>query len=232
MADISQDLVVTASSDGVVIVRNRETLGSVYRATHHGDQAVVGLRVVEDLVLTSTRRELVLLRHRTRTLGEGRQMVRGEYMELVQRLDNVQLDGSITCLDSDRETVVTGTTKYLIVWSILQDQTSSRLETGFLTSVLLHSPVCLTVGTSPSVQVWNIASGELLTSVGNNYYRSSSHTSHNTIAFSSQLVFNGRFLAATESQRSHVHRNVVFFNRFSYRGQVTLMDIQGSLQRT
>ena len=45
MADISQDLVVTASSDGVVIVRNRETLGSVYGATHHGDQAVVGLRV-------------------------------------------------------------------------------------------------------------------------------------------------------------------------------------------
>ena len=167
-ADISNKLVVTASSDGVVIVRNRQTFGSVYRASHHGDQAVVGVRLVEDLVLTGTRREVMVLKHRTRRLGEG---LLGEYMEVVQRLDNIQLDGSITCLDTDRESLVTGTTKYLIVWDLLQEETITRLVTGFLTSVLLHSPLCLTVGTSPSIEVWNIFSGELLTSVGNNYYR-------------------------------------------------------------
>ena len=193
-ADISQALLVTASSDGVVIVRNRRTFGSVYRESHHGDQAVVAVRLVEDLVVTGSRREVVVLRHRTRLLGKGRSSVEGEYMELVHRLDNIQLDGCITCLDTDRQSLVTGTTKCLLVWSLAQEETAAltRLVTGFLSAVLLHSPLCLTVGTSPSIELWNIFSGELLTTVGNNYY--------------SQLVFNGRFLAAPESQRGSVHR--------------------------
>ena len=62
-ADISQALLVTASSDGVVIVRNRRTFGSVYRESHHGDQAVVAVRLVEDLVVTGSRREVVVLTH-------------------------------------------------------------------------------------------------------------------------------------------------------------------------
>ena len=46
-------------------------------------------------------------------------------------------------------------------------------------------------------------------------------------SLSSQLLFNGRFLAAAESQRSFTHRNVVFFSRSSYRASVSLIDIKG-----
>lgn len=40
-------------------------------------------------------------------------------------------------------------------------------------------------------------------------------------------MFNGRFLAAPESQRSVTDRNVVYFTRSAYRATVSLIDIQG-----
>ena len=43
--DIGHRLVVTASTDGTVIVRNRQTFGSVYRAAHHGDTPIMALKV-------------------------------------------------------------------------------------------------------------------------------------------------------------------------------------------
>ena len=117
-ADIGPNIIATASTDGVVIVRNRKTFGSVYRETHHGDQPVAALRLVEDLVVTGARQEIIVLRHRTRRLGQGRNTVQGEYMELVHRLENIPFDGMMTCVDTDRSSLVTGTVKCLIVWSL------------------------------------------------------------------------------------------------------------------
>ena len=170
--DIGHRLVVTASTDGTVIVRNRQTFGSVYRAAHHGDQPVVALRLQEDLVVTGARQEVVVLRHRTRQLGEGRNSVQGEYMELLHRLENIPYSGVITCLDTDRDSLVTGTSNCLVVWSLPSQQVSASLDTGFVTAVLLLPPLCLTAGTSPCVKVWDICSGQQLNTLGTNYYRS------------------------------------------------------------
>ena len=171
--DIGQSLIVTASTEGVVIVRNRRTFGSVYRDTHHGDQPVVAIRLQGDLVVTGARQEIIVLRHRTRQLGEGSNTVTGEYMELLHRLENIQYAGVITCLDTDRESLVTGTSNSLAVWRLSSQQVTASLNTGFVTALLLlQPPLCLTVGTSPCVKLWDIASGQHLNTVGSNYYRS------------------------------------------------------------
>ena len=170
--DIGHKLIVTASSDGVVIVRNRETFGSLYRETHHGDQPVLALRLQEDLVLTGARQEIIVLRHRTRLLGEGRNTLQGEYMELQHRLENIPYSGMLTCLDTDRDSLVAGTSKCLVVWCLPSQQIISSFNTGFVTAVLLQAPLCLIVGTSPCIEVWDICLGQLLNTVGTNYYRS------------------------------------------------------------
>ena len=171
--DLGHSLVVTASSDGVVIVRNRQTFWSVYRDTHHGDQAVLALRLQEDLVLTGARQEIIVLRHRTRLVGEGCNAVQGEYMEVQHRLENIQYSGLLTCLDTDRDCLVTGTSKSLVVWDIKGEEITATINTGFITAVLLlQAPLCLTVGTSPCIEVWDIFSGQQLTTLGTNYYRS------------------------------------------------------------
>ena len=170
--DLGHNLIVTASTDGVVIVRNRQTFGSVYRDTHHGDQPVVALRLQEDLVVTGARQEIIVLRHRTRVLGEGRNTVQGEYMELLYRLENIQYSGIITCLDTDRSSLVTGTSQSLVVWALSGQQVVATLNTGFVTALLLVGSLCLTVGSSPCIKVWDITSGQHLNTLGTNYYRS------------------------------------------------------------
>ena len=169
--DLGHSLIVTASSEGVVIVRTRQTFGSLYRAAHHGDQPVVALRLQEDLVVTGARYEIIVLRHRTRVLGHGRNTVQGEYMELLYRLENIQYSGIITSLDTDRDTLVTGTSKSLVVWALPSQAILSTLNTGFVTAVLVLPPLCLMVGTSPCIEVWDIFSGQQLNTVGSNYYR-------------------------------------------------------------
>ena len=79
--------------------------------------------------------------------------------------------------------------------------------------MLLHPPYFLTTGISPCIEVWDLASGDLLKTITDNYF--------------SSLTCNGRFLCAPESQRNSALRNVDHFNRNTYRSQVILMDIHG-----
>ena len=170
--DLGHNLIVTASTDGVVIVRNRQTFWSIYRDTHHGDQPVHALRLQEDLVATGARQEIIVLRHRTRLVGEGRNTLQGEYMELQHRVENIQYSGLLTCLDTDGDCLVTGTSKSLVVWALPGEQITATINTGCVTALLLQAPLCLTVGTSPCIEVWDIFSGQQLNTVGTNYYRS------------------------------------------------------------
>ena len=79
--------------------------------------------------------------------------------------------------------------------------------------MVLHPPYFLTTGISPCIEVWDLASGDLLKTITDNYF--------------SSLTCNGRFLCAPESQRNSALRNVDHFNRNTYRSQVILMDIHG-----
>ena len=43
--DIGDTVLVTGTSDGEVIVRNKVTYGAFYRAAHHGDTPIMALKV-------------------------------------------------------------------------------------------------------------------------------------------------------------------------------------------
>ena len=44
--DIGDTVLVTGTSDGEVIVRNKVTYGAFYRAAHHGDTPIMALKVL------------------------------------------------------------------------------------------------------------------------------------------------------------------------------------------
>ena len=59
---------------------------------------------------------------------------------------------------------------------------------GFTTSLLLHAPCFLRLGTAPCIEVRDLATGDVIKTITDNYF--------------SSLRSNGRFLAAPESQVS------------------------------
>ena len=85
---------------------------------------------------------------------------------------------------------------------------------GFTTALLLHSPYFLRLGNSPCIEVRDLASGDILKTITDNYF--------------SSLRSNGRFVAAPESQRNTGLRAGDTFYWSSYRSRVVLMDIQGT----
>ena len=125
-----------------------------------------------------------------------------------------------------------GTSTSLLIWDLCQKAFISNIRTGisreedvvgaisehfiegFTTSLLLHPPFYLRLGTSPCVEVRDLASGDILKTITDNYF--------------SSLRSNGRFLAAPESQRNTALRAGDTFYRSSYRSRVVLMDIQGA----
>ena len=85
---------------------------------------------------------------------------------------------------------------------------------GFTTALLLNSPYFLRLGNSPCIEVRDLASGDILKTITDNYF--------------SSLRSNGRFVAAPESQRNTGLRAGDTFYWSSYRSRVVLMDIQGT----
>ena len=85
---------------------------------------------------------------------------------------------------------------------------------GFTTSLLLHPPYFLRLGNSPCIEVRDLASGDILKTITDNYF--------------SSLRSNGRFVAAPESQRNAGLRAGDTFYWSSYRSRVAIMDIQGA----
>ena len=82
----------------------------------------------------------------------------------------------------------------------------------------LQFPMGFTVGSGPCGGVWNLSTGEVVRSFGDCYF--------------SKLSLNGRFLAALESERNLMFRDIVFFGRVqSIRYKVALFDIQGTLTK-
>ena len=47
--DIGDTVLVTGTSDGEVIVRNKVTYGAFYRAAHHGDTPIMALKVARSM---------------------------------------------------------------------------------------------------------------------------------------------------------------------------------------
>ena len=90
------------------------------------------------------------------------------------------------------------------------------IVSGFTTSLLLHPPFILRLGSAPCIEVRDLVTGDILKTITDNYF--------------SSLGSNGRFLAAPESQRLNTAlRAGDTFYRASYRSRVALMDIQGAV---
>ena len=164
-SDIGDYLIATATSKGVVIVRNKVTHALFYKASHHGDHPVHAVKVAGDLVVTGGRQEVVVLRHRRKTVGRDE----SEYMEAVCRLSD-QTSGVLTHLDCDGSLVLAGTSRYLILWSVEDQQCIMKIHSGFINSLILHFPYGFTVGAGPSGGVWNLLTGEMIRSFGDRYF--------------------------------------------------------------
>jgi len=204
-ADIGDYLIVTTTSRGVVIVRNKVTYALFYKASHHGVHSV---RVAGDLVVTACREEVVVLMHRRVTIGRDDT----EYMEEKCRLSDTAA-GVITHVDCDGNLLLMGTSRSLLLWSLEEEQCIKKIQSGFINSLVLHYPFGFTVGAGPSGGVWDLLTGEIVRSFGDNYY--------------SSLESNGRFLSGMESERNQIIRNVVHFPpSHSHRGKITVFDIQ------
>ena len=208
-SDVGDYLIATATSAGVVIVRNKVTYALLYKASHHGDHPVHAVKVAGNLVVTGGRQDVVVMRHRRKTIGRDET----EYMEEVCRLSD-QSSGVLTQVDCDGRLVLMGTSRALLLWSVEDKQCIKKIKSGFINSLVLHFPFGFTIGAGPSGGVWNLITGEMIRSFGDRYY--------------SHLGCNGRFLSATESERNLMMRDVVHFSTsHGHRGRVTVFDIQG-----
>ena len=133
--DVGDHVIVTATSDGVVIVRNKWTYGAFYRETHHGDTPIMAIKIVpgSGMVVTGSRQEIVIMNHVRKMVGSSSKQFQGEYMEIVDRV-NLDLYGVVTCLDSDGIFIIIGTSKSLLSWNIQSRQIVYKIDTG-----LFHS---------------------------------------------------------------------------------------------
>ena len=129
--DVGDHVIVTATSDGVIIVRNKWTYGAFYRETHHGDTPIMAIKIVpgSGMVVTGSRQEIVIMTHVRKMLGTSSKQFQGEYMEIVDRV-NLDLHGVITCLDSDGISIIIGTSKSLLSWNIQSRELMYKIETG------------------------------------------------------------------------------------------------------
>ena len=130
--EVGEHLVVTGTSDGVVMVRNKGNMGAFYKDTPHGDTTVLVLKVryiyifirhklfihihsrnvqvVGDLVLTCSCHSVQVMRHRRRALVRTSDDVvtaEGEYMEHGARLE-IPGPGGVTAVDTDGRIVLIG----------------------------------------------------------------------------------------------------------------------------
>ena len=211
--DIGDYLIATATSKGVVIVRNKVTYALFYKGNHHGDQLIHSVVVAGDLVVTASNQEVVVMSHQRVTIGRDDT----EYMEERCRLSD-QAAGVITCVDCDGSLVLMGTSRSLLLWSPENKQCIKKIQSGFINSLVLHYPFGFTVGAGPSGGVWDLLTGKIVRSFGDRYY--------------SSLGSNGRFLSAMESERNQIIRDVVHFPpSHTRRGKITVFDIQGIVIR-
>ena len=98
----SEFVLVTGTSEGVVIVRNKKTFGAFYKELCNGDTPIVDIKAVAgtSYVLTCSQQEIFVLKHVKRMISSENEGLLGEYMDIVNKIF-LDFYGVITCLASD-----------------------------------------------------------------------------------------------------------------------------------
>ena len=159
--DMTDSVIVTATGSGVVTVWRREDLQMIYQESHHGEQSILGVSVVGDLLVTGgSLGSLAVLTVKTDT-------VRLDWLE-----DSLKGNHSaISHINSDGVGhVLVGTPSGMSVWDC-SERTSpvlqSQLQCGQVCCCVISRPlvVCTGLFVNCGVQIWNFLTGQMLRSV-------------------------------------------------------------------
>ena len=153
--DMTDSVIVTATGSGVITVWRREDLKKLYQDRHHGEDSILGVCVVGDLIVTGA--------------------CRGGLAALTVKADSVSLDWkdsdrerqAISHIHSDGERVVVGTNVGMSVWDFSQRSSpvpSRHLPSGQVCCCVISQPLvaCTGLFVNSGVQVWDFLTGQKL----------------------------------------------------------------------
>jgi len=156
--DFTDTVIVTVTGCGVVTVWDRATGNNIYRVAHHGYEPVLGVRVVEDLVVTGgIHGSLAIL-----SLDKEGPSVKME--SLVSDKDQT----SINHLDCDGTRILVGTDRDMRLWEVSPKRSFPRVVStvpaAHVCCCVLFYPYAASTGlfANYGIQIWNLESGEML----------------------------------------------------------------------
>ena len=159
--DMTDSVIVTGTGSGVVTVWRREDLQMIYQDSHHGEQSILGVSVVGDLLVTGgSQGSLAMLTVKTDT-------VRMEWLDNLERKHS-----AISHIHSDGSNVLVGTPSGMSVWDCTERTNpvlQSQLQCGQVCCCVLSRPlvVCTGLFVNCGVQIWNFITGQMLRSAFN-----------------------------------------------------------------
>jgi len=153
--DMTDSVIVTATGSGVVTVWRREDLKILYQERHHGEDSILGVCVVGDLIVTGG------------CLGGLAALtVKQDSVSLVWRDLNKERV-AISHIHGDGVMVVVGTNVGMSVWDFSQRSSpvlSKQLPCGQVCCCVISQPLvaCTGLFVNSGVQIWNFLTGEKL----------------------------------------------------------------------
>ena len=162
--DLTESHIVTVTGSGVISVWRREGLDLIYQSSHHGQDSILGVSLVGDLLITGSSH--------------------GSLAALTVRSDTVTLDWvsstkkmrAISHIHSDGSNVVVGTDVGMSVWDF-QDRRRPQLirdiPCGQVCCCVLSLPLAACTGLflNSGLQLWDFLTGQKLRSVSRKYFR-------------------------------------------------------------
>jgi len=147
--DVGKDIIVTVDVVGMVTIWKRKDFTPVYQIPHHGENEVLGIKMVGNQILTGGNDgKVALLKYEDEKVKMIRQMTDKE-------------KNKINHLDSDGVWALTGHNRTAKLWNVEEGELVSIVRAGYVCCCALSYPYAATTGMTYNMGVglWDMIKG-------------------------------------------------------------------------